>query len=76
MNATRLPKPTEQRASAPVTVCAYMKQAEASVDEQFGDGYAAAHPELVAAFIQAAASERLSDVLHDHLIPALDAQAD
>lgn len=72
MNTKRLPCPEEQIATASVTVCTYMKQAAESINEQFGGDYAASHPELVAAFIQAAASERLSAVLYDHMIPAMD----
>lgn len=72
MSTIRQPYPEEQINAASVSVCKYMKQAEESINQQFGAGYATAHPELVAAFIQAAASERLSIVLHDHIVPALD----
>lgn len=40
---------------AGMTVHVYLMDAVRSIDGQFGDGYAAAHPELVAAFIQACA---------------------
>jgi hypothetical protein len=42
---------------APATVNEYLREATAAVDEQFGEGYAKAHPELVGAFIQAAAGD-------------------
>jgi methyl-accepting chemotaxis protein len=35
----------------------YLSEAAAAIDEEFGEGYAAAHPELVGAFIGACATE-------------------
>lgn len=61
---------------ASVTASNYMRQAVASIDEQFGDGYAKAHPELVAAVVQAASRDFLAVVLHDHVVSALYAVAD
>lgn len=40
---------------APMTADLYMGEAIRSIDKSFGDGYAAEHPELVGAFIQASA---------------------
>jgi len=42
---------------APATVAGYLNAARRHIDEQFGDGYAAKHPELVAAFVQACAQD-------------------
>lgn len=39
------------------TVYTYLTQAVKFIDLTFGDGYAKKHPELVAGFIQAAASD-------------------
>lgn len=36
---------------APMTVGFYLAEAVKAIDSQLGDGYAAAHPELVAAFV-------------------------
>jgi hypothetical protein len=42
---------------APMTAKEYMLAAVANINEQFGDGYARQHPELVAAFMQVCASD-------------------
>ena len=39
------------------TAGSYMARARAAIDESFGEGYAAAHPELVGAFMQSAAAD-------------------
>lgn len=39
------------------TAGSYMARARAAIDESLGEGYAAAHPELVGAFMQAAAAD-------------------
>lgn len=39
------------------TAGSYMARARDAIDESFGEGYAAAHPELVGAFMQAAAAD-------------------
>ncbi|EPJ9586600.1 TPA: hypothetical protein MBE66_001433 [Klebsiella pneumoniae] len=36
----------------------WMREAAEVIDKQFGDGYASAHPELVAGFMQAAAIDQ------------------
>ncbi|WP_177247257.1 hypothetical protein [Citrobacter freundii] len=36
----------------------WMREAVEAIDKQFGDGYASAHPELVAGFMQAAAIDQ------------------
>nr|VFK78785.1 MAG: hypothetical protein BECKSD772D_GA0070982_102517 [Candidatus Kentron sp. SD] len=48
---------------APSTVDVYLRQAKERIDSIFGDGYAKKNPELVAAFIQAAASDMNSAIL-------------
>ncbi len=42
---------------ATMTVHDYLHHAKAAIDKIFGEGYAALHPELVGAYIQAAASD-------------------
>ena len=42
---------------APAAVASYLTEAKAQIDAAFGAGHAAAHPELVAAFVQACAIE-------------------
>lgn len=41
----------------------YLAAAKESIDNLFGPGYAAGHPELVAAFIESCAREQLNVVL-------------
>ncbi len=76
MTAERIPSPRELIDQASVTATSYMRQAVESIDEQFGAGYAKAHPELVAAFVQAASRDFLAAVLHDHVVSALYAVVD
>lgn len=38
----------------------WMKQAVISIDEQFGDGYAKNHPELIGQFMIAASNDQLA----------------
>jgi hypothetical protein len=45
------------KAQAPAAVARYLTEAKAQIDAAFGAGHAAAHPELVAAFVQACAIE-------------------
>ncbi|MCC6008713.1 MAG: hypothetical protein JJU40_13690 [Rhodobacteraceae bacterium] len=42
---------------APQAVSHYLAEAHRALDAEFGDGHAARHPELVAAFLQACAIE-------------------
>lgn len=46
----------DPRAAARI-VAAYLEEARHAIDATFGEGHAARHPELVAAFLQAAAIE-------------------
>jgi uncharacterized protein involved in propanediol utilization len=58
--------------SPPALVARYLLEARHAIDAVFGEGHAARHPELVAAFLQAAAIESAAaagraatdDVLH------------
>ncbi len=53
-----VPHPLDQtKAQAPVAVAQYLAAAREAIDAAFGDGHAARHPELVAAFLQACAIE-------------------
>lgn len=45
----------------------YLAAAKASIDEQFGPGFAAANPALVVAFIGACSSDALTVVLRDNI---------
>ena len=51
------------RQQAPEMVASYLRQAKKEIDLTFGDGYAAKNPALVAAVIQAAASDMGSATL-------------
>ena len=42
---------------APMTTDTYLAEALVDIDKRLGKGYAKAHPELIAAFMQAAASD-------------------
>jgi hypothetical protein len=45
------------KTQAPAAVASYLAEARAAIDATFGEGHAARHPELVAAFLQACAIE-------------------
>lgn len=49
--------PAAQRDTAMAATAASLRAARAAVDAEFGNGYAAAHPQLVAAMLQATAIE-------------------
>ena len=51
---------TAGKPSPAATVGAHLVEAREAIDAAFGDGHAARHPELVAAFLQAAAIESLA----------------
>lgn len=53
--AAPLSDPT--KAAAAPAVAAYLRAAKDAIDAVFGEGHAAQHPEIVAAFLQAAAIE-------------------
>lgn len=53
----------------------YMVEAKHKIDRQFGDGYAAAHPELVGAFMQTAALDLQASVIFRHAEVMRDAVA-
>lgn len=42
---------------ASMTASDYMRQAISDIDEEFGEGYAKKHPELVSGMVQAAATD-------------------
>ena len=48
-----------------------MREAAEVIDKQFGDGYASAHPELVAGFMQAAAIDQAGMYIRS-LVETLD----
>lgn len=45
------------KGEAPLAVARYLEEARRAIDRVFGEGHAAANPELVAAFVQACAIE-------------------
>lgn len=47
-------------AQASKTASEYLREAAASIDEMFGEGYSKEHPELVGAFMQTAALDFLA----------------
>nr|DAQ82934.1 MAG TPA: hypothetical protein [Caudoviricetes sp.] len=49
----------------------WMREAVEAIDKQFGDGYASAHPELVAGFMQAAAIDQAGMYIRS-LVETLD----
>lgn len=49
--------PPPERAAPADAVAGYLVSARRAIDATFGEGHAARHPELVAAFLQAAAIE-------------------
>lgn len=48
---------------APMTVSVYLRGAVHNIDQLFGDGYAAKHPDLVSAFISACSADFHSGML-------------
>lgn len=61
---------------APMTAHSFMVNARNDIDEMFGDGYAAAHPELMAAYMNAAAVDLHGATLGKVLPAALESIAD
>lgn len=61
---------------APMTAHSYMLNARKDIDEMFGDGYAAKHPELMAAYMNAAAIDLHGAVLGKLIPPALESIAE
>lgn len=57
---------------APLTADQYMRHAAHLIDEQFGEGYAKKHPELVAAFMRVCAADFNSTTLAKALGAGLD----
>ncbi len=57
MNEHSRPPLDATKTQAPTAVMSYLEAAKAAIDDAFGAGHAAAHPELVAAFVQACAIE-------------------
>lgn len=57
---------------AGMTTADYMKDAVRYIDQQFGEGYAAEHPELIAAFISSCATDFQSGVIATRVVPALE----
>ncbi|MCJ1858729.1 hypothetical protein [Klebsiella quasipneumoniae] len=51
-------KPEWLRRNQQVAQPLWMREAVEAIDKQFGTGYASAHPELVAGFMQAAAIDQ------------------
>jgi hypothetical protein len=45
----------------------WMRQAMQNIDAEFGDGYAKAHPELIAAMIQASVVDSVSSYFYNWL---------
>ncbi len=58
------------------TAGTYMARAKAAIDESFGEGYAAAHPELVGAFMQAATADFQAMWIGQHLDALKEAASD
>ena len=54
-----MPNAADLMEKAHMTAYEYMRHAKLDIDAQFGAGYAAAHPELVAAYMQTAALDYL-----------------
>lgn len=58
---------------AMMTAHDYMVNAKSEIDESFGDGYAAEHPELVAAYMQAAGYDLRTMLEHQGRLRKIDA---
>ena len=61
---------------AAISVSAWGAAARRNIDDDFGPGYADAHPELVAAYIKASAMQFLSITLTRSITEAADRIAD
>lgn len=57
---------------APSTIALYLRDAVREIDNIFGKGYSAEHPNLVAAFITACASDFNFSAIQKELIPAIE----
>jgi hypothetical protein len=56
---------------APDTIAEYLRKARKFIDEEFEEGYAAQNPDLVAAFIKAAAYDFNTALVAKHIGGAL-----
>ena len=54
----------------------WMAQAKRCIDEEFGDGYAAANPALVGAFMRVCAMDFIAASAGERLVASLNAVAD
>lgn len=61
----------EQRQRAEDAAAAHLRAAVGAVDAAFGDGYARAHPELVASLVQASALESIVEAGRESSAEAL-----
>lgn len=61
---------------APMTANSYLMEAIASIDKALGAGYAAAHPELIASFIQASALDFGASILARAIEAIADRQSE
>lgn len=72
IDGLRIPPGSELQAQATTAADQYMTHAVGSIDRLFGAGHAKSHPELVCAFVQAAALDVLTSNVRFHLSPALE----
>ena len=63
---------TELVLQSPVTITSYLRHAIVSIDGELGEGYAARNPQLIGAFITAAASDFNACCLAQQIRAAID----
>jgi hypothetical protein len=71
-----IPSDGEMMGQASRTANEYLIHAVDSIDRALGEGYAKKNPELIGAFMQAAALDFLTSQLHHYAFPELSRIAD
>lgn len=61
----------DYQSSAPLHINSYLRAGIDSIDELLGEGYAAAHPELLGAYIRACVADVASNIAQDDIAGAL-----
>lgn len=67
---------TKLALQAHVAAHTWLAQATRCIDEEFGEGHAAANPALVAGFMQVCAMDSIAASTGERLVASLDAIAD
>jgi L-rhamnose mutarotase len=59
--------PENAMRQAPLTVAEYLQHVRRDIDNEFGEGYAKAHPELVAKLVECCVKDYSATLMYDSL---------